>query len=262
MTTLLQHTPDTHCTETRSRAAFADGVRDITPMVVGVGPFGLAIGATAATLQIDSGAAIASAPLILAGAAQLTTLQMLDAGVAPAVIVLSALMVNARLLLYSTSIAPWFRHEPLRRRLVLAVPVIDQMHFTCVPRFEQGDLDRAGRLAYYAGAAIWLVGAWLTSQTVALLIGAQVPDAVGLRVAAPLALVGLLAKSMADRRSIVAAVAACVLAVVGVGLPFHSAVLVAALVGIAAGTFVARRSTMTNPTADVPTDATSAEVTS
>ncbi len=241
MTTVFNAARTDRGSDAGDRAAFVEGVRDITPMVLGVVPFGMAIGATAGTLHVDAGAAVASAPLILAGAAQLTTLQMLDAGVAPVVIVLSALMINARLLLYSTSIAPWFQQEPLRRRLVLAVPVIDQMHFTCVPRFERGDLDRSGRLAYYAGAAIWLVTAWLTGQTVAMLVGAQVPDAIGLRVAAPLALVGLLAKSMAGRRAIVGALAACVVAVAGAGIPFHSAVLVAALVGIAAGTFAGRR---------------------
>lgn len=240
MTALLHPAPPA-AIGTRPRAAFVEGARDITPMVLGVVPFGMAIGATAGTLQIDAAPALASAPLILAGAAQLTTLQMLDGGVAPVVIVLSALMINARLLLYSTSIAPWFRHEPLRRRLLLAIPVIDQMHFTCVPRFERGDLDRVGRLAYYTGAATWLVGAWLVSQTLAMLVGAQVPDAVGLRVAAPLALVGLLAKSMADRRSAVAALVAGVVAVAGTGLPFHSAVLVAALAGIGAGSLAARR---------------------
>ena len=240
MTAILNTTQD-GAVGTTSRSAFREGVRDITPMVVGVVPFGMAIGATAGSLQVNAGAALASAPLILAGAAQLTTLQMLDAGVAPVVIVLSALMINARLLLYSTSIAPWVRHEPLRRRLALAVPVIDQMHFTCVPRFERGDQDRSQRLAYYTGAATWLVSAWLVSQTVAMLVGAQVPDAVGLRVAAPLALVGLLAKSITDGRSLATAGVAAAVAVVGAGIPFNSAVLVAAIAGITVGTMTERR---------------------
>ena len=260
MNALLHPAPPSG-SETGSRSAFLEGARDITPMVLGVVPFGMAIGATAGTLQVDAAPALASAPLILAGAAQLTTLQMLDGGVAPVVIVLSALMINARLLLYSTSIAPWFRHEPLRRRLVLAIPVIDQMHFTCVPRFERGDLDRRGRLTYYSGAATWLVGAWLVSQTLAMLAGAQVPDAVGLRVAAPLALVGLLAKSMADGTAVAAALVAGVVAVAGTGLPFHSAVLVAALVGIGAGSIASRRADRPGG-APEPAGPTPAEVTS
>jgi len=217
------------------RHAFAEGVRDVTPMVIGVVPFALAIGAAIGTSSVSTLAGMASAPLVLAGAAQLSTIEMLDAGAEPIVIVLSALMINARLVLYSASIAGWFRDEPLGRRLALAIPVIDQLHFTCIPRFERCDLDRAGRRAHYAGAALWLATAWTASQWLAMLVGARVPEGLGLGVAAPLALAGLLAKSTVDRRSIVAAVGASSLVVIAIGLPFHSALLVAAIGGIVAG---------------------------
>jgi len=213
-----------------------EGAKDITPMVIGVIPFGLAIGASIASSSLSTAQGIVSAPIILAGAAQLSTVQMLDEGVAPAMIVLSALMINARILLYSASMAPWFSTESLARRLLLAVPVIDQMHFTCVPRFEACDLDARQRRAYYAGAGSWLVGAWLGSQTIAITVGSALPEAVGLRIAAPLALAGLLAKSTVGRDTIVAAGVAAVIVTLGAGLPFHSAVLVAAVGGIAAGT--------------------------
>lgn len=221
--------------------AASEGVRDITPMVIGVIPFGLAVGAAIGASDLSTAQGLVSGPTILAGAAQLTTVQMLDGGAAPLVIVLSALMINARILLYSASMAPWFRGGSLGQRLLLALPVIDQLHFTCVPRFENGDLDRRGRIAYYVGAATWLVTAWIASQAAAIVVGARVPESVGLHVAAPLALAGLLAKSLVDRRSIVAAAVAGLLVVVGAGLPFRSAVLVAALGGIGAGLVWDRR---------------------
>ena len=146
----------------------ADGARDITPMVIGVIPFALAVGAAIGTSDLSTAEGLASGPIILAGSAQLATVQMLDAGAAPAIIVLSALVINARLLLYGASLAPWFADRPLRTRLLLAVPVIDQMHFTCSPRFERGDLDEPGRVAYYTGAALWLCGAWIGVQAAAI----------------------------------------------------------------------------------------------
>jgi predicted branched-subunit amino acid permease len=213
-----------------------EGARDITPMVIGVFPFGLAIGAAIGASSVGTAEGLASGPAIFAGAAQLSVIEMLDSGVAPLVIILSALMINARLLLYSASLAPWFRGASLRSRLVLAIPVIDQLYFTCNPRFERGDLDRRGRIAYYGGAALFLTSTWVATQTLAILAGARVPESVGLHVAAPLALAGLLAKSLADRTAIVAAAVGGVAAVVGVGLPFSSAVLVATLCGVTVGT--------------------------
>jgi len=201
-------------------------------MVIGVIPFGLAIGASIGSSTVGTAQGIASGPLILAGAAQLSTLRLLESGAAPLIVILSALMINARILLYSASLAPWFASEPLRRRLFLAVPVIDQLHFTCTPRFERGDLDAAGRRWYYIGAATWLVTAWTVSQFVAAVGGARLPGWMGLDLAAPLALAGLLAKTVDDRRTATAAVIAAAATVAAVGLPLNSAVLVATVVAL------------------------------
>jgi predicted branched-subunit amino acid permease len=218
-----------------TRSLMLEGARDMTPMVVGVLPFAVAIGAAIGASNLARADGLLSGPAILAGSAQLTSVEMLDGGTAPLVIVFSALMVNARLLIYSASLAPWFAGHSRWTRLALAIPVVDQLHFTCVPRFERGDLDLRGRTSYYVGAAVWLAGAFVTAQAVTVVIGASAPDALGLEGAAPLALVGLLAKSTADRPSIVAAAAGFVVSVVAVGLPMHTAMLVATLLGIAAG---------------------------
>ena len=63
-------------------AVAAEGARDITPMVVGVVPFALAIGASIGASTLTTAQGVASAPTILAGAAQLTTVEMLE-GITP-----------------------------------------------------------------------------------------------------------------------------------------------------------------------------------
>lgn len=224
-----------HGTTDRRRVAL-EGARAVIPMVIGVVPFGLAIGAAVGTSGLTTAQGVASAPTIFAGAAQLSVVEMLDEGATPLIIVLSALMINARILLYSASLAPWFSDEPLRRRLVLAIPVIDQLYFTCVPRFEQGDLDATGRRWFYGGAALFLTSSWFVSQSVAIAAGATLPAWTGLQIAAPLALAGLLAKAIQNRAALNAATVGALIAVFGAGLPFHSAVLVAALAGIVVGT--------------------------
>ena len=95
------------------------GARDITPMVIGVLPLGLAIGVAISTSSIPALAGWAAGPLIFGGAAQLMAVQLLDAGAAPAVIIVSALLVNSRIVMYSAAIAPWFRTATLRQRLLV-----------------------------------------------------------------------------------------------------------------------------------------------
>jgi len=78
-------------------------------------------------------------------------------------------------------------------------------------------------------------------HAVAIVTQASLPEATGLQIAAPLAFAGLLAKSTVSRPAIRAAIVAAAVATVGAGLPFQSAVLVAALAGLAAGDVSARR---------------------
>ncbi|MDH3707789.1 MAG: AzlC family ABC transporter permease [Acidimicrobiia bacterium] len=226
--------------EAGARTPFVEGARDIGPMALSVAPFGLAIGAAVGASSVPDLAGWAGGPLILAGSAQLTAVEMIDAGAAPAVTVLSALVLNVRILMYGAAMAPWFRHQRLSRRLLLAMPLIDQLFLVAAPRFERGDLDERGRQAYYVGAAALLVGTWVLAQTVGVVAGVGLPATWGLHLAAPLALAGLLAKSITGRPAAVAAAVAGLLAVVGAGLPHQSAVLVAALVGVAAGGVCAR----------------------
>jgi predicted branched-subunit amino acid permease len=75
----------------------------------------------------------------------------------------------------------------------------------------------------------------------AVAAGARLPEWTGLQLAAPLALAGLLAKSMSGRTATTAAITAGAIAIIGAGLPFHSAVLVAACIGIGLPSIAASR---------------------
>ena len=217
------------------REAFVQGARALAPMALAVAPFGLAIGATTAASDIPPIVGWLGAPLILAGSAQLTAVQMLEDGATPLVIVISALVINARIVMYGAAMAPWFREETFRRRMLLAIPLIDHTYLVGTARFAQGDLDRRTRQAFWAGGGVVLCSAWIAVQTLALVGGARLPEGAGLELAAPLALAGLLAMTVRGRSSTVAAAVAAVVVVGGAGLPFQSAILVAALAGVAAG---------------------------
>src|SRR5688572_29731061 len=101
------------------------GVRDALSVVVAYVPFGLALGAALASAGVDPLTAWASSWLIFAGAAQLVAVELLGAGAGVLVVVATALVVNARHLLYSASIAPYARTWPARWRWILAYALAD-----------------------------------------------------------------------------------------------------------------------------------------
>ena len=178
------------------------------------------------------------APLIMAGSAQLTAVEMLEAGAAPMMII----VLGSRDQRPDRHVQR--RDGPLVPRraatgvgLLLAIPLIDQLYLVNVARFEQCDLGRRERQAHWVGGALVLCGTWVASQTAAIVFGAGLPEGSGLGLAAPLALVGLLAMSVKERPAVAAAAVAGLVAVVGVGLPFQASILVAGVSGVVAGVY-------------------------
>jgi len=90
--------------------------RDALPVVLAYLPFGLALGATLAATHLPPLIAWSSSPLLFGGAAQLLAVQLLDTGASVGVVVLGALVVNARMLLYSAALAPYTAAWPGRWR--------------------------------------------------------------------------------------------------------------------------------------------------
>ena len=94
-------------------AAFVAGAKAIVPVLLALIPFGVAFGATAVDNGLSTIEALGMSVLVFAGAAQLAAIPLLSAGASVAVVVLTVLMVNLRLTLYSASLAPHFKRLPV-----------------------------------------------------------------------------------------------------------------------------------------------------
>ena len=88
------------------------GARAMAPWLLGVAPFGLVIGVSAARADIPTLAGWLTGPLIFGGSAQVATIQLLDSGAAPAVAIVAGLAVNLRLVLYSATMARHWQGAP------------------------------------------------------------------------------------------------------------------------------------------------------
>src|SRR6476661_2396090 len=91
----------------RAWSDYAGGARAMVPWLLGVIPFGLVIGVSAARADVPGVAAWLGGPLLFGGSAHVATVQLLDAHAAAAVV--AALAINARLVLYSAAMAPRWR---------------------------------------------------------------------------------------------------------------------------------------------------------
>ena len=150
-----------------------------------------------------------------------------------AVVVVTALVINLRMVMYSASIAPYFQGVATRWRAGLAYLLTDQAYALSVTRF--GDDRPVRRRWYYLGAAAPLWAVWQVCTVVGVVVGARVPESLPLSFAVPLTFLALLVPAITDRASGVAAAVGGAGAAVGVGLPLNLGLIAGALVGVLAG---------------------------
>jgi predicted branched-subunit amino acid permease len=215
------------------RGELRAGARAMAPLAIGYLPFALLVGAAVAA-STDPVAAWAATPAVYGGSVHLTILQMLRDGSGLAITVAVGALMNARLLVYSTALAPDWAGAPVRTRLLVAASVIDPS-WLIADRRAAGPGGIAERRAHYTGAAVTLAAAWTTGVTAGALLGAAGPALTELAAAVPLCLVAVVAPHVRVPGGGLAVLAAGLTAVLARGLPPGFGLLLCMAAAAAAG---------------------------
>jgi len=214
-----------------------DGIRDALPLLLGIVPFALVAGVAGVEAGLSPLQTVGLSVVVFAGASQLAAIDLLGRDAALGVVVLTVVVVNLRMLMYSASIAPYFRELSARVRAGCAYVLTDQAYALALARYA-GDRDRGSttrRPYYYLGVGLTLWVVWQAGTVVGVVFGAAVPDSWRLGFAVPLVFLALLVPAVSDAPSLGAAVVAAAVAVLGAGLPFNAGLIVGAVVGVATG---------------------------
>lgn len=217
------------------RPPFAAGFLSITPILIGVFPFGLIAGIAAVEAGLGSIQAYAASPILFAGASQLAMMDLIGRGAAPVVVVATVLVINARMAMYSAALAPVFRDLTPLRKAYGSYIITDQSFAVSIIRFDQVRESTRRRFAYFMGASIGLWVTWQISSLLGVIIGSGVPEGWSLDFAVPLVFMALLFPAIKDRGSAVAATAAAASAVAFAALPLNLGLLVASGIGLISG---------------------------
>jgi len=211
--------------------AIRDGVIAVAPLVAGFAPFALVVGATLGAAA-NPGAGIAGSWIIYGGSAQIATARTLQSGGA-ATAVITALLINTRLLVYSASLSQHWREQPRWFRIAAAPMIVDPVWALAEARAARPGSAREIR-AHYFGSAICLFVAWSVFIITGVALGSRL-DSHALGVAAPLCLLWLVVSRLQDPRTRFIVAAAATGAFVGRNLPSGLAIFVAILAGCIAG---------------------------
>ncbi len=216
-----------------ARAECLAGIRAQIPILLGVVPFGLIFGALALSASIPLLETQALSLFVFAGSAQFITAVLVAEGTPAFIIVLTILVVNLRHALYSASISPYTQHLPRRWKAILAWLLTDEAFVVASVRYRDKNSAHTHWFTFGTGLTLW--AAWQVSTAAGIALGQVIPENSLLDFALPLTFIALLVPLLIDRPTWVAAAVSGFSAVLLSGLPYKLWVLVAALLGVAAG---------------------------
>lgn len=210
------------------------GMKEVAPITVGIVPFGLVAGAAVIHAGFGVAEAMGMSVLVNAGASQIVATTLFGDGAPLWVALLTALIVNARMFIYSTSIAPVLGEAPGWLRPILGHMLVDQNYASTMTKGRfRTDVDV---IWYYMGCWIMLASVWQASNLAGALVGPIIPASWGLDFAVPLVFLAMLAPSLKDSLSkqvaLVTGVTAAVLVPV---LPMQTGLIAALAAGMLYG---------------------------
>ncbi len=218
------------------------GAANVAPILIGIVPFGLVAGASVIQVGFGVPEAVGMSLFVNAGASQIVATTLFGSG-APLWLALgTALVVNARMFIYSTSIAPVLSDSPGWMRPFLGHMLVDQNYATTMTRGRRR--DDVDVVAYYIGAWLALASVWQLSSVAGAIAGPFIPASWGLDFAVPLVFLAMLAPTLKNSTAVSVCVVTAVAAAVLVPLlPMQTGLIVAILAGMLYGAWRDRSTT-------------------
>lgn len=205
-------------------SAFREGALAVFPVAFGVLPIGVIFGATAIEGGLSLFQTLGSSVLMIGGAAQILTVSVLKEEAAAVVIILSALMINLRHVIYSAHLSDLSKEHPKRTLGVLSYFLTDECFVTLNSKLMKNEKIAPG---YFFGAGLTLWILWQLSTYVGTLLGKDLPAWLHIRYLSDFILLALICQASKSRQVISGVIIAFLLSALLYALPYKINVLLA-----------------------------------
>lgn len=222
--------------------AFIDGFKHGAPFILVVIPFAVVFGVVGTEAGLDLAQVMGLSILVIAGASQLTAIQLMIENAPVFMVLIAALAVNMRMAMYSAALTPHIGSAPLWQRVLAAYLMVDHAYALSALRFEkEQNRPISWKMAYYFGLVTLVVPFWYGGTYAGALLGSAIPPAFALDAAVPIAFIAVIAPALRTLAHIAAAFCAVVLALCLAFLPWNLGLIIAAAIGMAVGAEIERR---------------------
>lgn len=211
-----------------------EGFRLFLPMSVGLIPWAIVTGVAMRSSGLSAIESMGMNLIVFAGTAQLGTLPLIASGAPLWLIVLTALVLNLRFVIFSAALAPAFHGQSWTRRIASSYLLVDGVFILCSERLFSTD-DPQWRWGFYVAPALWCWIIWQLGGLAGVLGAGAMPKDWSLEFMTTIALTVMLVPMAQLRTMMVAALAGGLGAVALRGLPLKLGVIAGIALGIAAG---------------------------
>ena len=202
------------------------GCLDALPLFIPALPFAFVFGVVVAEAGIPQWLGWSSSPIIFGGAIQVTLFTLIGEGASVAAAVSAALIVGARHMLYSVTLAPKFQNQPGWFRWIGSYVLIDQVFV--LSQIKPIDEPIAFRRYFLsAGFTFWTL--WMTCTALGVVLGPAIPPEWGVEFAAPVLFISLMMAASDRRDKLAAAGLAMIITYLSAGLPNRVGILIAVI---------------------------------
>ena len=210
---------------------FLKGIRDVSPLMIPVVPFGLIFGVLAIDVGFTPIQTMGMSLIVFGGASQIVLLQLFSGGASSLVIISSVGAVNSRHLLYGAVVSEHLSDLKLIWKIIISYFLIDQA-FAISNEYLKKNKNRNRYFHLVGGGATcWVI--WQSTTFFGIILGASIPEELGLSFAVPLTFLALLVNDFRKLVNIFVIIVSGAVATFGYNyIPFKAYVIVAALSGL------------------------------
>ena len=210
---------------------FLKGVIDVRPLMIPVVPFGLIFGVLAIDIGFTPLETMGMSLIIFGGASQIVLLQLFSGGVSSIVIISSVGAVNSRHLLYGAVMSEHLSDLKLVWKILISYFLIDQAFARSNEYFKKNKDNNKYFHLVGGGATCWVI--WQSTTLLGILLGAAIPEKLGLSFAVPLTFLALIINDFRKFINVMVITVSGLVATLGYNIiPFKAYVIVSALAGL------------------------------
>ena len=211
---------------------FFKGIKDTSPLMIPVVPFGVIFGVLAIDLGLTPFTTIAMSVIIFGGASQIIFLQLFSAGASSLVILSSVGAVNSRHLLYGTVLSEHLSDLDLSWKIIVSYFLVDQAFAVSNDYFKKNKNNKNKHFHLLGGGLnCWTI--WQITTILGIYLGSIIPDKLGLSFAIPLTFLALLVNDFRKIINVIIIVISGSVATLGFHvIPFKAYVIVAATISL------------------------------